>query len=132
MFPSSVIRKLANSEEMLAETEHFVGLGAHLKGPVDVDALSAAYEALLEAYPILCAHIERAPDGRHQLVTDDLLPEGLEVVELDDPGAEAPPPHFDQSQSLVALRLTIRDGQGHPTLYVHHSPRRWSPHVLPD
>lgn len=121
MFPSSVIRKLANSEEMLAETEHFVGLGAHLKGPIDIDALSAAFDALLEAYPILCAHIERGPDGRHQLVTDDLLPAGLEVVELDDPAAEAPPPHFDQSESLVHLRLTIRDGQGHPTLYVHHS-----------
>lgn len=106
---------------MLAETEHFVGLGAHLKGPIDIDALSAAYEALLEAYPILCAHIERGPDGRHQLVTDDLLPDGLEVVELDDPAAEAAPPHFDQGESLVHLRLTIQDGQGHPTLYVHHS-----------
>ena len=121
LFPSSVIRKLANSEEMLAETEHFVGLGAHLKGPIDVDALSAAFEALLEAYPILCAHIERGPDGRHQLVTDDLLPGGLEVVELDDPAAESPPLHFDQSESLVHLRLTIREGQAHPTLYVHHA-----------
>lgn len=121
MFPSSVIRKLANSEEMLAETEHFVGLGAHLKGPIDIDALSAAYEALLEAYPILCAHIERGPDGKHQLVTDDLLPAGLEVIELDDPAGEAPSPHFDQTESLVHLRLTVRDGQGHPTLYVHHS-----------
>jgi hypothetical protein len=121
LFPSSVIRKLDNSEEMLAETEHFVGLGAHLEGPIDIDALSAAYEVLLEAYPILCAHIERGPDGRHQLVTDDLLPEGLEVIELDDPAAEAPPPRFDQRESLVHLRLTIKAGQGHPTLYVHHS-----------
>jgi phenolphthiocerol/phthiocerol/phthiodiolone dimycocerosyl transferase len=121
LFPSSLIRKLANSEEMLAETEHFVGLGAHLRGAIDVDALSAAFEALLEAYPILCAHIERGPDGRHQLVSDDLLPAGLEVVKLDDPDAEAPSPHFDQNESLVHLRLTIRDGQGHPTLYVHHS-----------
>jgi len=35
LFPSSVIRKLANSEEMLAATEHFVGLGAHLEGPIE-------------------------------------------------------------------------------------------------
>ena len=34
---------------------------------------------------------------------------------------KAPPPHFDQSESLVHLRVTIRDGQAHPTLYVHHS-----------
>lgn len=120
-FPSSVIRKLANSEEMLAETHNFVGLSAHLKGPVDVDALSAAYDALLEARPVLTARIERGPDGRHEIVADDLMPEGIEVVELEDADAEPPPPHFDQSESLVRLRVTIRDGQAHPTLYVHHA-----------
>ena len=35
--------------------------------------------------------------------------------------AEDPPLHFDQSESLVHLRVTIRDGQAQPTLYVHHS-----------
>lgn len=121
MFPSSVIRKLANSEEMLAETHNFVGLGAHVQGPVDIDALSAAYDALLEAHPVLTARLERARDGRHQIVADDLLPAGIEVVEVDGPDTEGPPPHFDQSESLVHLRVTIRDGQAHPTLYVHHS-----------
>ena len=121
MFPSSVIRKLARSEEMLAETHNFVGLGAHVKGPIDIDALSAAYDALLEAHPVLTASLERGPDGRHQIVTDDLLPAGIEVVELDDPAAEGPPLHFDQSESLVHLRVTIRDGQAQPILYVHHS-----------
>ena len=29
--------------------------------------------------------------------------------------------HLDQSESLVQLRLTIRDGQAQPTLYIHHS-----------
>jgi len=58
-----VIRKLARSEEMFAETHNFVGLGAHLKGPVDVDALSAAVDALLEAHPVLAGHLERAPTG---------------------------------------------------------------------
>lgn len=121
MFPSSVIRKLANSEEMLAETHNFVGFGAHAKGPIDIDALSAAYDALIEAHPILCAHIERGPDGRHQFVTDDLLPPEIDVVEVDGPDVEGPPPHFDQSESLVQLRVTLRDGQAHPTLYVHHA-----------
>lgn len=121
MFPTSVIRKLANSEEMLAETHNFVGLGAQLTGPVDIGALSAAYDALLEAHPILTAHLEQCPDGRHQFVTDDLLPAQIEVVELDDPAAEGPPPHFDQSEALVGLRVTIRDGQPQPTLYVHHA-----------
>ena len=43
------------------------------------------------------------------------------MVELDDPAAESPPIHLDQSESLVQLRLTIRGGQAEPTLYVHHS-----------
>ena len=42
VFASSVIRKLARSEEMFAEAHNFVGLGAHLKGHVEIDALSAA------------------------------------------------------------------------------------------
>ena len=121
MFPSSVIRKLANSEEMLAETHNFVGLSAHLKGPVDIDALSAAYDALLETRPVLTARLERAADGRHQLVTDDLLPAGIDVVELDGPDTEAPPILFDQSESLVRFRVIVRDGQAQPTLYVHHA-----------
>ena len=121
MFPSSVIRKLALSEEMLAETHNFVGLAAHVKGPIDIDVLSDAFDTLLEAHPVLTARIERGRDGRHQLVADDLLHSGIEVVEVDGPDAEGPPPHFDQSESLVHLRLTIRDGQPHPTLYVHHA-----------
>ena len=121
MFPSSVIRKLANSEEMLAETENFVGLAAHVKGPVDIEAMSAAYDALLESRPVLTARLERGSDGRHQIVVDDLLPAGMEVVELDDPAAEDPPLRFDQSEALVHFRVTIRDGQAQPTLYVHHS-----------
>jgi phenolphthiocerol/phthiocerol/phthiodiolone dimycocerosyl transferase len=121
VFPSSVIRKLANSEEMLAETHNFVGLGAHVKGPIDIDALSAAYDALLEAHPVLTARLERDADGRHQIVADDLLPAGVDVVTLDGPAAEPPPLRFDQSESLAHLRVAIRDGQAQPTLYVHHS-----------
>jgi hypothetical protein len=121
MFASSVIRKLARSEEMFAETHNFVGLGAHVRGPVDVDAMSAAFDALLEAHPVLAGHLERDPDGRHQLVVDDLVHPGIEVVELDDPAAESPRMHLDQTESLAQLRLTIRDGQAQPTLYVHHS-----------
>ncbi|MEO8814696.1 MAG: acyltransferase [Mycobacterium sp.] len=121
MFPTSVIRKLASSEEMMAETHNFVGLSAHLTGPIDIDVLSDAYDALLEAHPILTAHLERLPDGRRQFVTDDLQPPGLEVIELDDPAAKAPPPHFDQNESLVQFRVTVREGQAEPTLYVHHA-----------
>ena len=120
MFASMVIRKLARSEEMFAETHNFVGLGAQLEGHVDVDALSAAFDGLLEAHPVLSGNLERGPDGRHQLVADDLVHAGIEVVELDEATAE-PPINLDQSESLAHLRLTIRDGRAQLTLYIHHS-----------
>jgi hypothetical protein len=120
MFSSSVIRNLSCSEEIFAETECFVGVGAHLKGPIDVDALSAAFDALLEAHPVLGGHLERALDGRHQIAVDDLLHPGIEVIETDDPAAETPPVHVDQTESLIHLRLTMSGGAAQPTLYVHH------------
>lgn len=120
MFPSSGIRKLARSEEMFAETHNFVGLAAHAEGPVDPDALSDAFDALLQAHPVLGGHLEQGPDGRWEIVLDDLMHPGIEVVELDGE-AEAPPLVFDQTMSLVHLRLTIRDGKAQPTLYIHHS-----------
>ncbi len=120
LFSSSVIRNLSRSEEIFAETECFVGLGAHLQGPIDADALSAAFDALLEAHPVLGGHLEQGADGRHQIAVDDLLHRGIEVVEIDDPGAEGPPVHLDQSESLIHLRLTVCGGNAQPTLYVHH------------
>lgn len=105
----------------MAETQNFVGLSAHMTGPIDIDALSIAYDALLEAHPALTAHLEQLPDGKHQFVTDDLLPAGVEVVELSDPDGVAPPPHFDQDEALVGFRVIVRDGKAQPTLYVHHA-----------
>jgi phenolphthiocerol/phthiocerol/phthiodiolone dimycocerosyl transferase len=121
MFSSSVIRKLSRSEEIFAETESFVGLGADIKGPIDADALSAAFDALLEAHPVLGAHLERGPDGRHQLAVDDLLHPGIEVVQIDDPAAESPLVRLNQSESLIQLRLDLRGREAQLTLYVHHS-----------
>src|ERR1700754_691433 len=121
MFSSSVIRKLARSEEIFAETQNFVGLGAHVKGPLDVDALSDAFDSLLEAHPVLGGQLERGPDGRHQIVVDDLMHPGIDVVELADPAAKDPPTNFDQNAALTHLRLIIRNGEAEPTLYVHHS-----------
>ncbi len=122
MFPSSVIRKLANSEEMLAETHNFVGLAAHVEGPIDIDACRMPLTRCSK-------HTRSSPpassvgaDGRHQFVTDDLSALGNRGGGGRWPGRpKVPLSHFDQSESLVHLRLTIRDGQAHPTLYVHHA-----------
>jgi hypothetical protein len=121
MFSSSVIRKLSQSEEIFAETESFLGLGAHVAGSIDVDALSAAFDALLEAHPVLAGHLERDTDGRHQVAVDDLVHPGIDVVEIDDQAAGNPPVHLDQNDSLIHLRLLTRGGEVQPTLYVHHS-----------
>lgn len=120
MFPSSGIRKLAQSEEMFAETHNFVGLAAHADGLIDADAMSDAFDLLLQAHPVLGGHLEQLPDGKWEIVLDDLMHAGIEVVELDGDAA-APPLIFDQTASLVHFRLTIRDGQAQPTLYIHHS-----------
>jgi len=121
MYPTSVIRELARSEEMFAETHNFVALTAHVDGPVHIDAMSAAFDALLEAHPVFAGHLERDSDGQHQIVVDDLVHPGIDVVELDDADAESPPIRLDQSESLINLRVTVREGQGEPTLYIHHS-----------
>jgi hypothetical protein len=120
VFPSSAIRKLARSEEMFAETQNFVGLAAHVEGPVDIDALSDAFDMLLQAHPVLAGHLEKDPDGRWEIVLDDLLHPGIEVIELDGDAA-VPEPLFDQTASLVHLRVVVRDGQAQPTFYIHHS-----------
>jgi hypothetical protein len=119
MFASSSIRKLARSEEMFAETHNFVGLGAHLRGPVNVDALSTAFDTLLQVHPVLGGHLERGQDGRWEIVLDDLMHPGIIVVEAG-PDAQVPPVRFDQTQTLVHLRLVVRGGEVQPTLYVHH------------
>lgn len=121
MFASSVIRRLARSEEMFAETQNFVGLGAHMTGPMDLDALSDAFDALLEAHPVLAGQIEPCPDGGHQIVTDDLLHAGITVVDAADHSQDAAPIRFDQREALVHLRVSSTGDQTQPTLYVHHS-----------
>ncbi len=121
MFTSAVIRRLARSEEMFAETHNFVGLGAHLTGPLDADALSAAFDALLEAHPVLAAQIVRDDDAGYQIVADDLMHPGIEVLEPADGEEQLPPMIFDQTQALVHLRVVLREDETAATLYVHHS-----------
>lgn len=123
MFPSSGIRKLARSEEMFAETHNFVGLAAHADGLIDADAMADAFDLLLQAHPVLGGHLEQGPDGKWEIVLDDLMHPGIEVVDLDSLGddAEVPPLIFDQTAFLVHFRLTTKDGKSQPTLYIHHS-----------
>jgi len=119
VFPTSVIRKLAPSEDFFAETQTFTSVTVHLKGSVDIDAMSLAFDTLLEVYPVYAGHLEQAADGRYQIVTDDLLHPGMWIVSGDN-GA-SPEMHLDQGVSLVNLMVKHADGRAELTLYVHHS-----------
>lgn len=122
MFPTTVIRKLAPSEEMFAQSKTFVGATLSLGGSVDGAAMSTAFDALLQAHPVLAGHLEPGPDGLHNIVVDDFLHTGIWVVDADDtPQSETARVRLDQSVSLGNLRLKLGDGCAEVTLYVHHS-----------
>jgi hypothetical protein len=118
MFPISVIRKLAPSEEMFAQSQTFVGAAVQLSGAVDVDTMSTAFDTLLQAHPVLAGHLERGPDGLHDIVVDDLLHPGISVVgEGDRPSASM---RLDQGAALVNLWLDLTDERPELALHVHH------------
>ena len=117
VFPASVVRPLSRSEEMFAEMHNFMGLATHMTGPVDVDAMSDAFDLLLQAHPMLNAHLERTSNGTHQFVADDFLHPGMRVVDGDD----GPSVQLDQYLSLVNLNLTLLNGRAELCLYIHHS-----------
>ena len=122
MFPGSVIRKLSHSEEVFAQYEVFTSMTVQLHGVVDVDALSEAFDALVEAHPVLASHLEQSSDGGWHLVADDLLHSGICVVDGNNgtPSGSAGI-QLDQSVSLFNLRLTLGEGTSALTVYLHHS-----------
>jgi hypothetical protein len=118
-FPTSVIRKLAPSEEMFAQSQTYMGGTVHLNGPVDVDAMFVAFDTLLQAHPVFAGRFERGPDGLHHIVVDDFFPPGIRVVEKgDQPSIQM---RLDQAVSLAYLRVKHADGRTEVTLYTHHS-----------
>ncbi|MGV0742702.1 phthiocerol/phthiodiolone dimycocerosyl transferase family protein [Mycolicibacterium sp. XJ870] len=118
VFPTSVIRKLAPSEDFFAETQTFTSVTLDLTGPFDVGAMSMAFDTLLEIYPVYAGHLEQGKDGRFQILADDLLHPGMWIADEDGPG---PGMELDQSVSLINLLVQPGDGRVELTLYVHHS-----------
>src|SRR6202012_2018488 len=118
VFPGSVIRKLAGSEEVFAHNETFFALAVDMTGPVDIGAMSDAFDALLASHPIFAGRLERADDGRHHIVADDLLPPGIWLA--GGPGSQTAIAgmQLDQNQSLMNLRLKGDGDRSELTLYV--------------
>ena len=117
MFSTSVIRKLAPSEEMFAQSQTFFACTVHLRGPVDVEALGLAFDMLLQAHPVLAGHLDKRPDGLHDIVVDDLVHPGIWVADVDETALEV---HLDQGAALANLRLKVGEGLADLTLYTHH------------
>jgi len=118
VFSGSVIRKLSRSEEVFAQYEVFTAVTVELRGRVDADALSEAFDALVDAHPILASHLEQSPDGGWNLVDDDMLHSGIVVQERADDVREMT---LDQTQTLLNLRLTLHDDASELTIFLHHS-----------
>ncbi|MBI2700664.1 MAG: acyltransferase [Mycobacterium sp.] len=118
MFPGSVIRKLSRSEEVFAQYEVFTAVTVQLRGRVDADALSEAFDALVDAHPILASHLEPAAGGGWNLVADDMLHAGIVVQ---DGAGEAREIALDQSQTLLNMRLTLHEDRSELTIFLHHS-----------
>jgi hypothetical protein len=115
-----VIRKLAASEDFFAETHTFTSVTLDLKGALDVDAMSVAFDTLLEVHPVYTGHIEQGADGRYAIVADDdLLHPGIWIVDEGDEPSQAY--RLDQTVSLINLVVTAGAEHSELTLYVHHS-----------
>jgi phenolphthiocerol/phthiocerol/phthiodiolone dimycocerosyl transferase len=121
VFPGSVIRKLAHSEEVFAANETYFALTVQISGAVDIDAVSDAFDAVLQSHPIFAGHLEQADDGRHQIVAEDLMHPGIWLVDEHTSEAALAGMQLDQSQSLLNLRLKISGDLSDLTLYAHHS-----------
>jgi hypothetical protein len=121
VFPGSVIRKLAHSEEVFAANETYFALTVHISGHVDIDAMADAFDAVLQSHPIFAGHLEKADDGRHQIVAEDLMHPGIWVIDDHTSESAMSGMRLDQTQSLLNLRLTLGGEQSELTLYAHHS-----------
>src|ERR1700687_4694363 len=92
MFPGSVIRKLAHSEEVFAQYEVFTAITVQLRGLVDVDAMSEAFDAVIAGHPVLSSHLEPSSAGGWNLVAEDMFHPGLwrvDVYNVMQPGNDA-------------------------------------------
>ncbi len=122
MFPGSVIRKLFPSEAGFAAYNMFSAVTVEVLGALDIDAMSDAFDAVLQAHPVFASHFEQDSEGLYQIVADDLLHSGIWIVDgtngMRSGDVEA---KLDQALSLINLQLIVREGGVEMTLFVHHA-----------
>ncbi|CAM4121882.1 acyltransferase [Nocardia ninae] len=119
MTTATVIRPLAPSEEIFAGSEVLVGYSMRLSGRLNLTALSAAYEAVVHAYPAFGAHLEANGRG-HVIVESPRSAPEFTVVD-GNPELLLSGARLDQRTALAAL-CVVRDGDSTGvTLVTHHS-----------
>ena len=114
MFPGSVIRKLAHSEEVFAQYEVFTSITVQLQRSLSMSMrLSEAFDAL-RSRPTRCSPVtsSKSPMAVGYIVADDLLHSGIWVVD-GNTGRRRETPEFSSIRraSLFNLRLTLRRGR---------------------
>ncbi|MCX6479688.1 MAG: acyltransferase, partial [Mycobacterium sp.] len=118
MFGSTPIRYLSISEEFYAKAENFIGFTVTLRGPVDVAAMSEAFDTLMRVHPAHAGHLECDSNGRHQIMVDDYEHPGIWLEKLGESPAERLP---NQSEALVNLLLRVGEDRSELTLFTHHA-----------
>lgn len=120
MTAATVIRPLAPSEAIFANSEVLVGYSIRIAGRLDLAALSAAFEAVVRARPILGARLEPDGCGGHFLLESPSAAPEMTVTE-GDPEQLLTGARLDQRRALASLCVVRdRDSAG-VTLVTHHS-----------
>jgi hypothetical protein len=117
-----MIRKLSHSEEVFAQYEVFTAVTVQLRGRVDPDAMSEAFDALVDAHPILTSHLEQSPGGGWHLVADDMMHSGIRLIDsADGSPSQDTEVRLDQGESLFDVGLALGENSSDLTVYFHHS-----------
>ncbi|MEU7768295.1 hypothetical protein AB0B25_24735 [Nocardia sp. NPDC049190] len=120
MTTAIVIRPLAPSERIFANSEVLVGYSLRVVGRLNLAALAAAFDLVVRARPILGARLEPDGDGGHVLLESPDAPPEMSVAE-GDPELLLTGAHLDQRTALAAL-CVVRDGEhAGITLVTNHS-----------
>ncbi|WP_194820176.1 hypothetical protein [Nocardia sp. XZ_19_385] len=117
---SRLIRRLAPSEAFFATVSVYVSCSTHVSGPLDMVALSRAFDALRAEYPVLSCRIVSDGAGQAVLETVPVVSAGVSQkrASSDDPLDQL----SDLRGSAAAVHVVRRDREtSSVTLLTHHA-----------
>ncbi|MGK8520227.1 phthiocerol/phthiodiolone dimycocerosyl transferase family protein [Nocardia asteroides] len=120
MTATTVIRPLAPSEAIFANSEVLVGYSIRIAGRLDLPALSAAFETVVRSRPILAARLEPDGHGGHLLLEATGAAPEMTVAE-GDPERLLTGARLDQRKAVASLCVVRAGVTAGVTLVTHHS-----------